>query len=264
MSASQSIVSNLLEEEENARPLPFIGSATLDMGAEQVAADVRAALQFDLDAFRQQTTARDAFGYLRERIESVGIFVLLQCDLGSHHTTIPAAVFRGFTLADAIAPYIVINRQDAVAAWSVTALHECAHLWLGQSGISGGYSEREIERFCDRTAAAILLPAAELDALPRLENTPLEAAAAAITDFADARHVSRTMVAFNLRRRGEIGRARWDGLRRRFYGEWREARQLEAERNGLTLADPVSMSCTEIISVPRSSTLPPNPLAPGD
>jgi len=33
-------------------------------------------------------------------------------------------------------PFIVINDQDARAAWSFTALHEVAHLGLGTTGVS--------------------------------------------------------------------------------------------------------------------------------
>ena len=76
------------------------------------------------------------------------MFVLLAENLGSHHSAIPVSAFRGFAIADPIAPFIVINDGDAKAAWSFTLLHELAHLWLGATGVSGGVPEMQIERFC--------------------------------------------------------------------------------------------------------------------
>ena len=76
------------------------------------------------------------------------MFVLLAGNLGSHHSAIPVSAFRGFAIADPIAPFIVINDGDAKAAWSFTLLHELAHLWLGATGVSGGVPEMQIERFC--------------------------------------------------------------------------------------------------------------------
>ena len=219
--ASQNLVRNLLEDEGDAVPLPFVNSATSSMGVERVARDIVYALNFDLNTFREQKTVRDAFKYLRQRVEHIGIFVLLASDLGSHHSAIPLEVFRGFALADPIAPFIVINRQDAVSAWSFTTLHEVAHLWLGKSGVSGIWGEAEVEQLCDKVAASILLPASELNELPSLLHAQLDEAAAAIGGFAAARNVSRTMVAYNLKQEDRISLSIWHALRAQFADEWK-------------------------------------------
>lgn len=220
--ASQNLVRQLLEDEEGAEALPFIASATMSSGYQAVAKEVVETLEFDLDVFRSKRNPRDAFAYLRERIERQGIFVLLQSDLGSHHTTIPIEVFRGFAFADPIAPYIVVNRQDAVSAWSFTALHEVAHLWLGKSGVSGTWGEANVERFCNEVAALILLPTSELKTLLPLQHFDLDDAAESISEFASARNVSRAMVAYNLMREDAISRPLWQALRDRFAAEWRK------------------------------------------
>jgi Zn-dependent peptidase ImmA (M78 family) len=90
---------------------------------------------------------------------------LLIGNLGSHHTTIDVTTFRGFALSDDVAPFIVINDQDAQAAWSFTLLHELTHLWLGQTGVSGARAEQKIERFCNDVAGEVLLPIEELSGL---------------------------------------------------------------------------------------------------
>ena len=225
--ASQNLVHNLLEDGGDSIQLPFINSATLSMGVDSVARDIVNTLKFDLTTFRKQTNSRDAFTHLRQRVENAGIFVLLASDLGSHHSTIPLEVFRGFAFADPIAPFIVINRQDAVSAWSFTTLHEVAHLWLGSSGVSGIWGETELERFCDGVAASILLPAAELNNLPSMLQKELDQAAAEISSFAAARNVSRTMVAYNLLKHDKIRDSRWNELNARFAAEWKALKDRE-------------------------------------
>ncbi|MCY4465544.1 MAG: ImmA/IrrE family metallo-endopeptidase [Chloroflexi bacterium] len=233
MLASQGIMSDLLEHDEDTGQLPYVGSMNIADGVDRIAEDIVKTIGFAFDAFRSERTVRDAFGYLRGRLESAGIFVLLQCNLGSHHTDIPPEVFRGFALADKYAPYIVINRKDAVSAWSFTALHEATHLWLGNTSVSGAWGELEIERFCNQVAASILLPAHELDTLPPMNKVSLDMAAETISDFADGRNISRTMVAYNLWQRGRIRRSRWLALWDRFRQEWLEhkAREQNARRD---------------------------------
>ncbi len=226
--AAQNIVRSLLEQDQ-AEPLSFVGSAAMPDGVEAVARDIMDKLEFDLAKFRAKRTVRDAFAYLRERIEQKGIFVLLLSDLGSYHTTISVQVFRGFAFADDLAPFVVINRQDAVSAWSFTALHEVAHLWLGKSGVSGAWGEADVERFCDEVAASILLPRSELHELLTLQHIHLDDAAAAISEFANARSISRTMVAYNLMREGGISRTLWQALRDKFRIDRMRSKEIKRE-----------------------------------
>ena len=238
MQTSQGIMSDLLADDGDWQALPFVDSMTMTDGAKRVAESIAETIGFDLDAFRTERTAREAFGYLRGRLESAGIFVLLQCNLGSHHSNIPPEVFRGFALADKHAPYIVINRLDAVSAWSFTALHEAAHLWLGNTSVSGAWGELEVERFCNRVAASILLPANDLDSLPSVNDASMDSAADAISDFADERNISRAMAAYNMWQAGRISRSRWLALRDRFRREWQQRKAAERSRQRETEGGP--------------------------
>ena len=134
----RSLISDVLEEER-AESLPFVGSAKHVYGrAGRSQKSIVETLRFDLTVFRSKRTTRDAFSYLRERIERNGIFVLLLSDLGSHHTTIPVEVFRAFAYIDDLAPFIVINRKDAVSAWCFTALHEVVPIYGWEQAVFPG------------------------------------------------------------------------------------------------------------------------------
>ncbi len=134
--ARQEMVKSLLEDEDDPPQLDFVGSVAMSRGVQFVVDSIAAKLEFRLDAdVRRTGTADDLFKELRIRTERVGVFVLLVGDLGSHHHTISERVFRGFAIADRVAPFVVINDQDAKAARSFTLIHELAHIWLGQTGI---------------------------------------------------------------------------------------------------------------------------------
>jgi Zn-dependent peptidase ImmA (M78 family)/DNA-binding XRE family transcriptional regulator len=196
----QGLVRAALEEAEEDEPLPFVGIAKIADGVEAVVSAMRAILGVSLDEFRQQRTVDDAFKLLREGAEKAGVFVLLMGNLGSHHTGLDARIFRGFALADPIAPFVVINENDSRAAWSFTLLHELAHLWLGQTGVSGYDGEGEAERFCDAVAARFLLVPHELSHLEVVSRSNLSELKDEIDAFAHARKLSRKMVAYNLLR----------------------------------------------------------------
>jgi hypothetical protein len=160
--ARQAIVRDVAQDTET-KPLDFVGTASMDVPPQELARRISERLQFSLEDFRAQRTSETAFNYLRRKIEEAGIYVLLLGNLGSHHTNIPVQIFRGFAIADPIAPFIVINDRDARTAWSFTALHEVAHLWLGATGVSGESDEAQIEKYCNDVAGEMLLPAAECE-----------------------------------------------------------------------------------------------------
>lgn len=189
--ARQATVRDILLDDEAHRPLHFIGSAKMEDGVAALAASIAKTIQFDVTEYRAQTSPEAAFALLRDRVEAAGIFVLLIGNLGSHHTAINAEAFRGFALADNIAPFVVINDQDAPSAWSFTLLHELAHLWLGRTGVSGRTSDIQIEKFCNDVAATFLLPQNELQLIAVSLATPAQEVIERVDTFAAERNLSR-------------------------------------------------------------------------
>ena len=212
--ARQAVVRSLVEDEDEAAPLNFVGRSSMRDGVKAVLTSIKSTLSIDIAEYRQQGSATDAFSYLRNKAESAGIFVLLIGNLGSHHTAIAVETFRGFTIADRYAPFIIINDQDAKTAWSFTLLHEIAHLWLGTTGISGTSTEQAIEKFCNEVASIFLLPHGELAALPITDETPFNESIQLLSSFSSARHLSLKMVAYALFRAGKISKEAWGRLDR--------------------------------------------------
>ena len=237
--ARQEMIKSLLEDEEEAHSLPFVGSADIDEGADVIAASIASTLEFDYQTRDlRRGDAEALFRTLRERAESVGVFVLLVGDLGSYHTELNAEVFRGFAIADKIAPFVVINDKDARAARSFTLVHELAHIWFDESGVSGAPStdtpqspHDRIERFCNDVAGEFLLPAAALREQPaRPDAGDKRSAADLVRVLADDWSVSEPMVAYRLTRAGLVEKGIYRELVEQYAARWQRHRQRQREQ----------------------------------
>ena len=226
--ARQSMVRAVLEDEDEAESLSFVGSRQIADGRVAVLRALHELLGVDSSQYRAQATVSAAFELLRRKAEASGIFVLLKGDLGNHATAIDVRVFRGFSIADEVAPFVVINDQDARTAWSFILLHETVHLLLGQTGVSGSYADNEVERFCNDVAGEFLLPTAEMDELNRLVgggNVGVSAVSEHISTFARKAKVSRTMVAYKAHRSSLINQELFSQLSNKYREEWRAERE---------------------------------------
>ncbi|MBB4860557.1 Zn-dependent peptidase ImmA (M78 family)/transcriptional regulator with XRE-family HTH domain [Novosphingobium chloroacetimidivorans] len=210
----QALVRGALEDAEEAEPRAFVGSVDPRSGAEGLARAIAELLGLDRAAYRQARTIEQAFRSLRDAVEEAGVYVLLIGNLGHWKTNLSPGVFRGMALADPVAPFIIINETDSKTAWPFTLLHELGHILLGQSGISGYDGEQAIERLCDDAAAKFLLGREELQELAGIPD--LDDLVERIGAFANARKVSRKMVAYNMLRERLIDAALYRRLAARF------------------------------------------------
>ena len=209
--ASQDQVRSLLEDEE-ATPVPLVGSRKLTTPRAEMSQFIIDSINFQLEEFRKQRDIDDAFRYLRGCIEAAGVFVLLAGNLGTYHTDIEPEVFRGFVIADPLAPFIVINDQDSHAAWSFTALHELIHVVLGDTGLSGGTVNTATEEFCSDVASQVLLPRDDVLRMTYIstlnDGDALEAVAAVAWEW----RLSSSMVVYRLKLADIISTYRWNAL----------------------------------------------------
>ncbi len=222
--ARQSMVRSVLDEEDEAEPLDFIGAHTIGDGPAAVLASLQHLLEVDLATYRAQPNASAAFNLLRMSAEKAGIFVLIKGDLGNYHTAMDTNVFRGFSIADTVAPFIVINDQDARPAWSFTLLHETVHLLLGQTGVGSAQGSSVIERFCDDVAGEFLLPTSDFDAAV-FSDSDFNYLSASIADLAGECKVSRAMVAYKAHRLGCISQEFYHRLCATYRQQWRQEKE---------------------------------------
>jgi len=153
-----------------AQPVALVGSATVTDEVGHVAAEIARAIGFDPAERQQSPNSSEALRRFIAQVEECGVLVMVSGVVGSNtHRALNVEEFRGFALADPIAPLIFINGKDAKAAQMFTLAHELAHLWLGVSGISDTQAatlpDETTERWCNAVAAELLVP---LDQLRRV------------------------------------------------------------------------------------------------
>lgn len=148
----------------NAFPsLNFVGSTNIASDPVLVAESMRQTLDLSLAERQQLSSWEDALRQLIAKMEEAGVMVMVSSIVGSNsHRALRVEEFRGFALADTLAPLVFINGADSKAAQMFTLAHELAHVWLGESGISntetGRLPEQHTERWCNAVAAELLMP----------------------------------------------------------------------------------------------------------
>jgi Zn-dependent peptidase ImmA (M78 family) len=142
---------------------PFVGSVTMRARAVQVAAAMQQALGFDLDARRDCPTWADALRLFIADADAAGVLVM--CNgvvMNNNRRKLDPEEFRGFAIADAVAPLVFINGADTKSAQMFTLAHELAHVWLGQSAVSDATArvmpDQDTEVWCNQVAAEFLVP----------------------------------------------------------------------------------------------------------
>ncbi len=158
---------------------------------------------------QQQLDWNSGEGFRRWRaiIERLGISVYLQ--------TFALEDCRGCAIFDdGGLPAIIINRTEiSENARTFTLIHEYAHLLVRRPGISDLNRRNPVEQWCNRFAAAFLMPVTALRrVLPRWPDQVADWDDIVINNAARALNVSGQALAIRLE---ELGKAK-EGLNRRF------------------------------------------------
>jgi len=150
-------------------PLAFVGSLIISTDTIEAAKRIRDVVGWNATLWKELPSGDNPLSLHIGAVEEAGVLVMRSGIVGNN-TRRPLKVmeFRGFALSDKYAPLIFINSKDAKAAQLFTLAHELVHIWLGLSGVSNLVLTRspdiEIERFCNKVAAELLVPIEELKA----------------------------------------------------------------------------------------------------
>ena len=138
---------------------------------DEVPGAVADRMRKQLDCWQRDRTSlpswSGAFPEFTRKAEDVGVLVMVSGTVGSDTTRVlDVAGFRGFALSDKYAPVVFTSGRDGKAARMFTLARELAHIWLGESGVSGAGltkdSEHRVERWCNAVAAELLVSLADL------------------------------------------------------------------------------------------------------
>jgi len=148
----------------------FVGSIDAQTPVTEAAAAISSALSLDSPTRSQWRSDDSAWRWLVSAIESLGVLVMINSIVGNDtHRKLDPAEFRGFALADDTAPVIFVNGADSRpsrAPLMFTLVHELAHVWAGDSGLSAAdpmvEHGQDSELWANQVAAEVLVPAGEL------------------------------------------------------------------------------------------------------
>ena len=132
-------------------------AASRSQDADSVAARIRSALGVKLEEqFSWQVGGYEALSSWRAAIERLGVLVFQTGGKSAYKVSTSEA--RGFSLAEDPLPVIVANSGDAPTARCFTLIHELTHVLLRAGGLCDLH-DGGVEAYCNKVAAAVLVPA---------------------------------------------------------------------------------------------------------
>lgn len=164
--------------EEGVTAMDFVGTASVSDDPRTLAQKIRMRFGFDREWAAEESTWSDALRKLRLAMEEAGVLVVINGIVGNNtHRRLDPDEFRGFVLADELAPLVFVNGADGRAAQMFTLAHELVHVWLGQAALFRlpelQPDNVDVERFCNRVAAEFLVPEDSLRAIwPAVARSP--------------------------------------------------------------------------------------------
>ncbi len=150
-----------INEENNETKVSFIGKFSINDNSELVAKDILKVLSINPLYYESNNPILEWI----DKAESNGIFISRTSFIHSR-LKLDSNEIQGFAIADSYAPFVFINSDDWQAPQLFTLVHELAHLWIAETGISNEIEPslkdttdyNPIELYCNEVAANALIP----------------------------------------------------------------------------------------------------------
>jgi len=147
--------------EDNEVKLDFYGRFTIKNKPEDVSKDILKTLNITPANYKTDNPIKEWI----DAAETNGIFVSRTSFIHSR-LKLDSDELQGFAIADPYAPFVFVNSDDWNAPQLFTLVHELAHIWIAESGISNDIEPEirnkdkfhPIEIFCNEVAANALMP----------------------------------------------------------------------------------------------------------
>ena len=147
--------------ENNEEVIPFVGKFSLKDNPDIVAKDILNTLNINPLKYNTNNPILEWI----DKAESKGIFISRTSFIHSR-LKLDSSEIQGFAIADKYAPFVFINSDDWNAPQLFTIVHELAHIWIAETGISNEIELslkkiedfNPIELFCNEVAANALIP----------------------------------------------------------------------------------------------------------
>lgn len=211
--------------------------------------EIRKYLNLSLDEQFALSSSRKFYLYLRNKVESKGIFI--HCFNG-----VPIEVARGFALYDKKHPIIGLNADDRHPAKCFSIIHELVHIIKRDSSLCNdnysSFTALSEEIFCNAVAGELLVPNSAFSTLLLKGKYSTPYSLADIKLIADTFSVSREVIVRRMLDNGKIDMSAYDTYNDLFRKEIeRQREQNKIDRaNGLPPTFPRNMS---LIAVDRTS-----------
>ncbi|MCJ7804248.1 XRE family transcriptional regulator [Patescibacteria group bacterium] len=148
-------------EDNRESKLPFVGKYSLGDNPKKVAEDILTTLDIHPLDYSSENPIKEWI----DKAESKGIFISRTSFIHSR-LLLDSEEIQGFTIADPYAPFVFVNSEDWNAPQLFTLVHELAHIWIAESGISNEIvpdikfkeTTHPVEIFCNEVAANALMP----------------------------------------------------------------------------------------------------------
>jgi Zn-dependent peptidase ImmA (M78 family) len=147
--------------DNNEEKLAFVGRFSANDSPQVVANDILSTLKIDPTAYKTENPIKEWI----DSAETNGIFVSRTSFIHSK-MKLDSEELQGFAIADHYAPFVFVNSEDWNAPQLFTLIHELAHIWIAETGISNGIEPElknidkfnPIEIFCNEVVGNALMP----------------------------------------------------------------------------------------------------------